>query len=233
MKYLLIIAIAVIGLFSCATTSNKTTTPGDDQSIMWVNSTKVDCMGIGPMECLLVQENESLAEDNWTFFYSQIQGFTFEPGYIYKLLVHKEQLDPSLVPADASSIKYTLVQELVKKSDQRLQLNDIWALEYMQGLEGEIAAAFSKQPVLELHLNEMRFAGNDGCNQIMGTIHTIDSNILKLGPGMSTMMACPNMDNNHKYTSLLESVKTYKLEGLILSLLDENSNEVLRYKKVD
>lgn len=185
------------------------------------------------MECLLIQENESLDCDSWTFFYGQIKGFTFEPGYVYKLLVRREHLEPSQVMADASSIKYTLVKELEKNQDQRLRLHDIWALQFMQGLEGEITKSFEKQPVLELHLTEMRFAGNDGCNQIMGTIHAKNSQSIKLGPGMSTMMACPNMENNRMYTSLLESVKTYKLEGLMLSLIDENNKVVLKYKKVD
>ena len=39
-------------------------------------------------------------------------------GYLYKIEVEEEQLDPQQVPADASSIKYTLVSVLEKNEDR-------------------------------------------------------------------------------------------------------------------
>jgi len=190
-------------------------------------------MGVAPMQCLLVQENDSLIDDAWTFFYTNIEGFDYEPGYVYKLKIKKEHLDPKLVPADASSIKYSLIEIISKTSDQRQQLHDIWALQQMTDLTIPITEAFSKRPVLELHLNDMKFVGNDGCNQIMGTIHTVDANGLKLGPVASTMMACPKMENSDKYRALLESIRTYKMESLHLFLYNENNELVLEFKKVD
>ena len=80
----------------------------------WVNSSKAPCVGVGPMECLQVRRSES---GPWELFYSQIDGFSYEAGYIYKLKVQEEILDPATVPADASSIRYTLVSVEEKTPD--------------------------------------------------------------------------------------------------------------------
>jgi uncharacterized lipoprotein NlpE involved in copper resistance len=66
------------------------------------------------MQCLQIRKDENEA---WQYFYSQIHGFDFEPGYLYKLEVQEEKLDPSQLPQDVSSIKYTMVSVLEKNED--------------------------------------------------------------------------------------------------------------------
>ncbi|PTT37503.1 hypothetical protein DBR28_09820, partial [Chryseobacterium sp. HMWF028] len=55
------------------------------------------------MKCMQVKESTSAECTN---FYSNIEGFTYEPGYEYVLKVKTEKITNP--PADASSIKYTL-----------------------------------------------------------------------------------------------------------------------------
>ena len=55
--------------------------------------------------------SEALGE-NWNLFYSQIEGFSYEPGYEYVLQVRKEKIDNP--PADGSSIRYRLVKVVSK-----------------------------------------------------------------------------------------------------------------------
>jgi hypothetical protein len=43
----------------------------------------------------------------WELFYGRIEGFTFEPGYTYKLRVRVTPVES--VAADASSLRYELV----------------------------------------------------------------------------------------------------------------------------
>jgi len=45
------------------------------------------CQGFIEQECYL-EFNEG--NQTWEFFYESIQGFDFEPGYIYKLKVRRE-----------------------------------------------------------------------------------------------------------------------------------------------
>ncbi|REC64680.1 hypothetical protein DRF59_19890 [Chryseobacterium flavum] len=61
------------------------------------------------MKCMQVKEN---ASDSWTNFYSTIEGFTYEPGYEYVLKVKTEKIENP--PADASSIKYILTEQVSK-----------------------------------------------------------------------------------------------------------------------
>ncbi len=113
-----------------------------------------------------------------------------------------------------------------------MRLNDIWALKAMNG-EAIDSNNFQKHPVLEIHLNEMKIFGNDGCNNMFGSIETLDEKNIAFGAIGGTKMACPNMELSSKYTSALGKTKTYKLDGLQLYFYDADGNEVLKYQKVD
>lgn len=73
---------------------------------MFVSEKKADCEGgEGPRKCLQVRSKES---EPWTFFYSKIEGFTYEEGTKYQLEVATEPRPNP--PQDASSVKYKLVK---------------------------------------------------------------------------------------------------------------------------
>lgn len=74
-----------------------------------VASQTADCTGVAPMKCLQIKEKKS---ENWQNLYSNIEGFTYEPGFEYTLKVRTEKVENP--PADASSIKYVLVKEISK-----------------------------------------------------------------------------------------------------------------------
>lgn len=71
---------------------------------MMVDSQRVDCVGVGPMKCLRVKMGDS---DEWQNFYDQIEGFSYDEGYSYELVVERAKRDNP--PADASSFTYRLV----------------------------------------------------------------------------------------------------------------------------
>ncbi|ASK29763.1 hypothetical protein CEY12_06425 [Chryseobacterium sp. T16E-39] len=98
-----LLAIAV--LTQCTTTKIS---KGDEKTFI-VGPQTADCTGVAPMKCLQVKEN---ASENWTNFYSNIEGFTYEPGYEYVLKVKTEKI--ANPPADGSSIKYTLISQVSK-----------------------------------------------------------------------------------------------------------------------
>lgn len=81
----------------------------ENEKTMIIASQTVDCTGVAPMKCLQVKEKES---DNWGNFYSNIEGFTYEPGFEYVLKVKTEKIENP--PMDGSSIKYTLVKQVSK-----------------------------------------------------------------------------------------------------------------------
>lgn len=231
MKFIIAIIFSSIALNTCENkTSEKT-----DESILFVNSSRVDCTGVGNMKCLQIQESDTIKPGEWKNFSGNIEGFEYEAGYIYKISVKKENLDPATVPADASTLKYSLIKVIEKNIDTKLRLNDIWALKAINGeiIDTEVFSGRQKQPVLELHLNEMKFLGNDGCNNVFGDIESLDENNLTFGPIGGTKMACPNMELSSKYNSALGKTKSYKLDSLQLFLYNAEGNELLRYQKVD
>ncbi|KAA3658010.1 MAG: META domain-containing protein [Chloroflexi bacterium] len=81
------------------------------EKTVFVGSEKVDCVGVGPQECLLVKEG---VDGEWELFYDEIVGFTWEPGYEYELRVRIDQVQNP--PADGSSILWTLLDVVGKKT---------------------------------------------------------------------------------------------------------------------
>lgn len=225
MKFLLTIFFSAIALSTCENKSSEK----NAETILYVNSSKVGCTGVGKMQCLQTQESETLKLNDWKNFYGNIEGFEYEPGYIYKLSVKKEKLDPATVPADASTLKYSLVKVIEKNLDEKMRLHDIWALRAIDGNMIDVGN-FQKHPVLEIHLNDMKIFGNDGCNTMFGSIETLYEKTIVFGAIGGTKMACSNMELSSKYTSGLEKTKTYKLDGLQLYLYDADGNELLRFE---
>lgn len=82
---------------------------GRDVVEVTVASELRDCSGVGRMQCMLVKFP---GYQSWEYFYSPIEGFEYEPGYEYVLKVRKQKVENP--PADASSVKYTLVKTVSK-----------------------------------------------------------------------------------------------------------------------
>ncbi len=76
---------------------------------IWVAHRRVDCIGVAPQKCYLIKSTQY---EDWKFWYSDIEGFDFEEGYAYELLV-REVRDEN-PPADAPSVKLELVEVLLK-----------------------------------------------------------------------------------------------------------------------
>lgn len=91
-------------IFQCKTTS----TISNEKTVM-VASQTADCTGVAPMKCLQIKEKES---DSWEMLYTNIEGFTYEPGFEYTLKIRTEKIDNP--PMDSSSIKYILLKQISK-----------------------------------------------------------------------------------------------------------------------
>ena len=73
---------------------------------------KATAVGLGPGLALQVQEDDEIGKGDWYNFYSPIEGFVYEWGYVYNLKVSKRSI--ANPPEDASSIAYSL-EEIVSK----------------------------------------------------------------------------------------------------------------------
>ena len=99
-RALLALCIAPLLLaFSC----NETTLPPGETVRWFVAPEKIACQGMVPMMCLQVKERMA---DPWLLFHREIEGFAYEPGYLYEIVVHLRHIENP--PADGSSVEYTL-----------------------------------------------------------------------------------------------------------------------------
>jgi hypothetical protein len=103
MKKQILLLITIGILFSCSNDDGN-----ESKTIaMRINHYQNTGMAVGPVLTLLVQEGDAIGTNNWSKFYSNIEGFNYVPGKIYNLTVKVEPIKNP--PADGSSLKYTLV----------------------------------------------------------------------------------------------------------------------------
>jgi hypothetical protein len=77
---------------------------------LFVAEAQADCQGEVPQKCLQVRESESEPYRN---LYSNIEGFEYEPSYVYELRVEATPI--ANAPADASSVRYRLLEVVSKR----------------------------------------------------------------------------------------------------------------------
>lgn len=98
--FYLFLAFTALFFISCST-ANK---------VMYIAANKQPCTGVGNMECMMIKKDKN--QNDWEYFYSSIDGFTYEQGFEYKLLIKEEKIENP--PADGSSIRYKLIKVISK-----------------------------------------------------------------------------------------------------------------------
>ncbi len=229
MKFILFFFISALALNTCRNESKEKM----PETILFINSEKVDCTGIGKMKCLQIQESDTLTSD-WNNYHGTIQGFEYEPGNIYKISVKKEELDPATVPADASSIKYSLIEVIEKQKDKKLALDKIWTVKSINEKLVDIpqVADEDNDLVLSIDTVEMKIFGYDGCNNFYGNFELLD-NLITFNSIGATEMMCNNMDLPSSYLTALVNTKTFKIKSKNLLFYDISGNEILRFVKAE
>jgi len=173
---------------------------------MTIKEELASCTGVAPQNCFQVKYKKS---KDWEFFYSQIEGFEYTPGYRYVIDVKRTKRKN--IPADASAYTYKL-KRIIKKekiaNEAATELAFIakykWNLIQINGTMPPASSAY-----LIFQADGKRMAGSGGCNRIGGGFELTKDKI-SFSKIVSTMMACP--DEN----------KT-KLEGTLLKMLTDGT----------
>ena len=101
---------AGLALFLAAACESSPARPGSAViKTLQVAPFRVECTGVGPSLCLQVRETSA---ERWTNLHDEIVGFTHQPGFLYALRIQEETI--ANPPADASSIRRTLIEILSK-----------------------------------------------------------------------------------------------------------------------
>lgn len=186
---------------------------------IWVGPETADCVGVAPQSCLQIKFEE---DGEWQLFYDNIDGFDFVPGFAYELVVTQTTLTD--VPADASSLRYELVEVVSETAvateptgsilDQLLGTD--WDLTEWQGM------TILPDTVPTLSFNESGIGGNAGCNGYGGSI-TLTGEEITISQLISTMMWCEGlMEQEQAFMQALQDAQSLSLDGetLILQTAD-------------
>jgi len=74
-------------------------------------------------------------------------------------------------------------------------------------------------PYFSLNMKEMRYEGHGGCNGVGGTFEIKpDMMRIKFNQGMSTMIACEDLETEQLFTKALLAADNYSVNGNTLSL---------------
>jgi heat shock protein HslJ len=209
---------------------------GDKQGekhVYWVNSSMASCVGMAPSRCLQVQKSEILDPDAWESFHASIKGFKYEAGYIYKIVVKERHLDPADLPADASSIEYTLVEILEKTQDLKFRIQDVWQLSQIMESTGLADVKSSSLPQLEINVGEMSYHGTDGCNRFSGGIAQLDDRSIRFGISAGTRMMCQDMKVPDLFNATLPQVSSWEINENVLYLFNTSNEKLMQLKRAD
>lgn len=89
-----------------------------------------------------------------------------------------------------------------------------------------------KEPFLLLQKSDGRYSASGGCNGIGGEFTLENNGRIKFAQGMSTMMACENMEVEQELSKALITADNYSLSGDNLSLNKARMAPLARFKAV-
>ncbi|WP_431241401.1 META domain-containing protein [Flavobacterium sp. P21] len=162
----------------------STFTYGQESLKMFVKESKVPCQGVGPMECLQVKYDN---DKDWQLFYDHIEGFNFEKGNRYEILVTRTKRQEP-IPADASAYQYKLKSIISKTpvSKEKGIYNTKMILTQLNGKKINSGKAF-----ITINDETGTISGKNGCNNFNVKYTKLSSkNQIKTNSPMGTLMAC-------------------------------------------
>ncbi|HEV7779681.1 MAG TPA: META domain-containing protein [Chitinophagaceae bacterium] len=89
--------------------------------------------------------------------------------------------------------------------------NQRWVVVEMKGVPVQQSGG-RKDAFINFNVNEKRFNGNAGCNQMSGN-YTIDNGNIHFGEVLSTKMSCADIEFETAFLSTLGNVDRYEMEG--------------------
>ncbi len=188
----------------------------------YVADRKVACAGA--FECIQIREK---TKDAWRVYADTIDGFTYEEGYAYKILVQ-----PILTKDNFSGLydeKYKFIKVLSKKKTNfnpgEKLADKKWILRSMDDTH-RVLTMPDTTLIIQFSFKDRKFHGKNVCNSFTGTFTTQDSKISLTNFG-STKMMCKGMELEKIIFEFYKSMATYKIVGNSLTLYQPNGSNMV------
>ena len=86
-----------------------------------------------------------------------------------------------------------------------------WVVTEMKGIPVQLSGG-RRDAFIDFRIDEKRFSGNGGCNQINGN-YTLDKNDITFNEIISTKMSCEDIAFENTFLDLLKRVDRYEQKG--------------------
>ncbi len=161
---------------------------------IYVGPEMVECEGEGPQQCLLVKEDPNA---EYQLHYFPIQGFNFEPGYEYELIIREETIENP--PAGGSSLNWVLVEEVSRTAVEGTEQSLLFEAAELSGTSWQWLAMVT--PVESVTVDDpgsytLEFLADNtvaiqaDCNSGSGT-YEADGSSLSISITATTLALCP------------------------------------------
>ena len=193
-----------------------------EERAIFVGPYQVICTGVGPQMCMLVKDSP---DGEYQLFYGAIEGFEYDPGFEYELLITVAEVENP--PADVSNLSYTLVEVV---SMTRVLTSNLWLLESYLNADGELVNTLADTPIT-LEFIDNGVSGSAGCNSYFGSVALDESNITISDVASTLMMCAPDglMNQESAYLQDLPTVATYAITGDQLQMSNADGDLALTF----
>jgi heat shock protein HslJ/uncharacterized lipoprotein NlpE involved in copper resistance len=143
---------------------------------------------------------------------NKIEGDLAEKYILQKQTISEDATPPS-APSQTISNQYKSSKEVV------YTIKDTkWKLVELNGKAIENKNKSSKMPFLQLNADD-RYAAYAGCNNMTGGYELRENALrIKFTKGISTLMACDDMETEQEFAKMLETVDNYSINGNQMTL---------------
>lgn len=121
---------------------------------------------------------------------------------------------------------------LFKAGTDTIITEKYWKLIELYGKPVQVDSVMKREPHFILHLTGNRVTGNGGCNQFFGEYELREGNLIRFSRLASTLMACPNLDEERSYMNALETADNYTLNSDTLLLNKARMTPLARFVAV-
>jgi ecotin len=184
--------------------------------------------GVMLKDCMQVKSSKDQKE--WYNFYDDIKGFDYKKAYEYEIVVNEEEVKNP--PADASSVKYTLVKIISQKKSSGTKNTTIedkrWRL---IELNGKAIKGTADSHYLIFHTKDTKIEAKANCNVMHFGYQLKNETQLIVKPGISTKMACPDTIEQDFITALT-GADNVTADGMYLSINKGKMAPLARFELV-
>ena len=151
-----------------------------------INHFQQTAVGLAQQLVIQIQEGDNIGSDDWSYLYSNIEGFDYESGFIYTLSVEKRKISNPL--QDGSSNQYILRKVISKeKVDNEvtfiIQLKSVERSDPPSFITGSSSSNYRILDKIEIECNDLCGSLSEKLqteDEVSGIFKHVDNNKISL-----------------------------------------------------